>query len=259
MPLHIIKLAVGCESVKELKSWVAERMRTAKSKGLPRHHIHITRMTPKRVDEVLDGGSLYWVIRGEIAAREKIIAIEPFRDKDGIGRCRLVMQPKVIARDAAADARVSGLALFRARATLRRISVRRGRALRICPNRCAANCAISVCSSACDLSGRRQGASAVTIPKPLPIRCRQLALPAGFGILVDDVEQFRLDAHFAEIQAELFAEQRRQALAPFVRYVRRQPVVDCHAAEHHAGSLRQAVTDATDQHQHAAEVAAAGP
>ena len=96
MPLHIIKLAVGCESVKELKSWVAERIRTAKAKGLPRHHIHITRMTPKRVDEVLDGGSLYWVIRGEIAAREKLIGIEPFRDRDGIGRCRLVMQPKVI-------------------------------------------------------------------------------------------------------------------------------------------------------------------
>jgi hypothetical protein len=54
-------------------------------------------MTPKRVDEILAGGSLYWVIRGEVAAREKIIAIEPFRDKDGIGRCRLVMQPKVIA------------------------------------------------------------------------------------------------------------------------------------------------------------------
>jgi hypothetical protein len=96
MPLHIIKLAVGCESVKELKSWVAERIRTAKQKGLPPHHIHITRMTPKRIDEVLDGGSLYWVIRGEIAAREKLIAIEPFRDKEGIGRCRLVMQPKVI-------------------------------------------------------------------------------------------------------------------------------------------------------------------
>src|SRR6202042_927880 len=97
MPLHLIKLAVGCESVKELKGWVAERMQTAKKKGLPRHHIHITRMTPKRVEELLAGGSLYWVIRGEIAAREKIIAIEPFRDRDGIGRCRLVMQPKVIS------------------------------------------------------------------------------------------------------------------------------------------------------------------
>ena len=97
MPLHLIKLAVGCESVKDLKSRVAERMKIAKKKGLPQRHIHITRMTPKRGEEILAGGSLYWVIRGEIAAREKIIAIEPFRDRDGIGRCRLVMQPKVIA------------------------------------------------------------------------------------------------------------------------------------------------------------------
>jgi hypothetical protein len=97
MPLHLIKLAVGCESVKELKSWVAERALKAKQNGLPRHHTHITRMVPKRADELLAGGSLYWVIRGEIAAREKLLAIEPFRDRDGIGRCRLVMQPRVIA------------------------------------------------------------------------------------------------------------------------------------------------------------------
>jgi hypothetical protein len=97
MPLHLIKLAVGCESVKELKGWVAERMRAAKAKGLPRHHIHVTRMVPKRDGELLAGGSLYWVIRGEIAAREKIIGIEPFRDGEGVGRCRIVMQPKVVA------------------------------------------------------------------------------------------------------------------------------------------------------------------
>lgn len=97
MPLHLIKLAVGCDSVKELKEWVTERMKAAKKKNLPLRHVHITRMTPKRIEELLDGGSLYWVIRGEIAAREKILAIEPFRDRDGIGRCRLVMQPKVIA------------------------------------------------------------------------------------------------------------------------------------------------------------------
>ena len=113
MPLHLIKLAVGCESVKELKGWVAERMATAKKKGLPLRHVHITRMTPKRDEEILAGGSLYWVIKGEIAAREKIIAIEPFRDKDGIGRCRLVMQPKVLGGLAAADAPVPGLALPR--------------------------------------------------------------------------------------------------------------------------------------------------
>ncbi|MGJ4927976.1 DUF1489 family protein [Bradyrhizobium sp. HKCCYLS2038] len=97
MPLHLIKLAVGCESVKDLKDWIAERMLAAKKKGLPQQHVHVTRMTPKRVEEILDGGSLYWVIRGEVAAREKIVGLEPFRDGDGIGRCRIIMQPKVIA------------------------------------------------------------------------------------------------------------------------------------------------------------------
>jgi hypothetical protein len=97
MTLHLIKLAVGCDSVKELQDWVRERMRQAKAQGLPRKHIHITRMTPKRNDELLDGGSLYWVIKGQIAARERLIGIEPFRDKAGVGRCRIMMEPKVVA------------------------------------------------------------------------------------------------------------------------------------------------------------------
>ena len=96
MPLHLIKLAVGCDSIKDLQDWVRLRMRQAKEKGLPLHHIHITRMTPKRDEELLDGGSLYWVIKGQIAARERIIGLEQFRDKAGIGRCRIVMQPKVV-------------------------------------------------------------------------------------------------------------------------------------------------------------------
>lgn len=97
MPLHLIKLAVGCGSVKDLSRRIAERMKSAKQHGLPRHHVHVTRMTPKRDGELLAGGSIYWVIKGEIAAREKLIGIEPFRDRDGIGRCRLIMQPKVFA------------------------------------------------------------------------------------------------------------------------------------------------------------------
>ncbi len=98
MPLHLIKLAVGCESVKELKGWVSERMQTAKKKGLPRHHIHITRMTPKRVEELLAGGSLYWVIRGEIAAwREDHRDQSRSATRTGSGAAALVMQPKVMA------------------------------------------------------------------------------------------------------------------------------------------------------------------
>ena len=155
MPLHLIKLAVGCESVRELKGWVAERMKTAKKKGLPQRHIHITRMTPKRGEEILAGGSLYWVIRGEIAAREKIIAIEPFRDRDGIGRCRLVMQPKVIPVMQRPMRPFQGWRYLAPQRCAAGFGGRRAPASPRCPSRCAANCAISVCFKAFKRSGDR--------------------------------------------------------------------------------------------------------
>jgi hypothetical protein len=97
MPLHLLKLCVGCDSVQDLDDWIKQRLKEKKKKGEKPEHTHTTRMVPKRADELVDGGSLYWVIRGEILCRERLIAIRPFTDKDGIGRCRLVMQPKVIA------------------------------------------------------------------------------------------------------------------------------------------------------------------
>jgi hypothetical protein len=96
MSLHLMKLAVGCDSVADLTGWIKQRIKQRKARGEKPEHIHTTRMVPKRTDELLDGGSLYWVIRGQIACREELIAIRPFVDKDGIGRCRLVLRPKVI-------------------------------------------------------------------------------------------------------------------------------------------------------------------
>ena len=95
MPLHILKLCVGCDSVKDLEGWIKQRLKALK-KGARREHIHTTRMVPKRAEEVLDGGSLYWVIRAQIMCREKIAAVRPFVDREGVGRCRLVLVPKVI-------------------------------------------------------------------------------------------------------------------------------------------------------------------
>jgi hypothetical protein len=96
MSLHLMKLAVGCDSVADLTAWIKQRLKQKKAQGEKQEHIHTTRMVPKRMDELLDGGSLYWVIRGHIACREELIAIRPFVDKDGVGRCRLVLRPKVI-------------------------------------------------------------------------------------------------------------------------------------------------------------------
>jgi hypothetical protein len=96
VPLHLLKLCVGVDSIQDLEDWIKTRLKEKKKKGEKPEHTHITRMVPKRADELADGGSLYWVIRGEILCRERLIAIRPFTDKEGVGRCRLVMDGKLV-------------------------------------------------------------------------------------------------------------------------------------------------------------------
>lgn len=95
MPLHLIKLCVGCDSVEDLEGWIRQRLKERRKRGQKPEHIHTTRMVPKRAEDILAGGSLYWVIRGAVMCRERIIAIRPFIDAGGIGRCRIVMDGKV--------------------------------------------------------------------------------------------------------------------------------------------------------------------
>ena len=97
MPLHLIKLAVGADSLADLREWMAERMADAKRRRVPLRHAHITRMAPKRTEQVLDGGSLYWVVKGMISARQQILGLEPFVDADGIGRCKIWLGETVVA------------------------------------------------------------------------------------------------------------------------------------------------------------------
>lgn len=94
MTLHLIKLCVGCNSVQDLEDWIRQKQKG--KRGGKREHIHRTRMVPKQAEELSDGGSLFWVIRGEIACRQRILDVRPFRDKDGIGRCALALEPKVV-------------------------------------------------------------------------------------------------------------------------------------------------------------------
>lgn len=96
MALHLIKLCVGADSIQDLRDWVSERSLTAMAAGLDPHSIHTTRMVPKRVEELLDGGSLYWVIKGQVSARQKLLDLRTFTGGDGIQRCELVLGPEVI-------------------------------------------------------------------------------------------------------------------------------------------------------------------
>ena len=97
--LHLIKLCVGCDSVQDLEDWIKERLKARRKGGAGggrKQRNHITRMAPKRADELVDGGSLYWVIRGQIMCRERILAIRPFVDKDGVGRCHIALDCKPV-------------------------------------------------------------------------------------------------------------------------------------------------------------------
>ncbi len=94
--LHLIKLCVGCDSVADLEDWIQQKLKEKKKTRQKPEHIHTTRMVPKRAEELIDGGSLYWVIRGQVTCRERILDIRPFTDKDGIGRCRVVLDGKLV-------------------------------------------------------------------------------------------------------------------------------------------------------------------
>lgn len=97
MPLHLIKLSVGTDSIADLQGWIDDKIKAQKKRGVKKpERIHTTRMVPKRADELKDGGSIYWVIKGQILCRETILDVRPFTDKDGIHRCKLVLDPKCI-------------------------------------------------------------------------------------------------------------------------------------------------------------------
>jgi len=96
MALHLIKLCVGADSIEDLREWVSQRSLTAMAAGLEPHSVHTTRMIPKRMEELLDGGSLYWVIKGQVRARQRLLDIRSFTGGDGITRCDLVLGPEVI-------------------------------------------------------------------------------------------------------------------------------------------------------------------
>ena len=91
MALHLLKLAVGIESVADLARVQKARRAERRAAGEGAGTFHFTRNFPRRAEEVLDGGSLYWIIRGEIVARQRILAFEE-RERPGKKRKRCAIR-----------------------------------------------------------------------------------------------------------------------------------------------------------------------
>lgn len=92
----MIKLCVGVDSVEDLADWQVKRAKEREKKGKPANPFHDTRMTPKRAEEMLAGGSLYWVIKNHIVVRQKLIGFEQVKDKDGKAMCRVHLDPELV-------------------------------------------------------------------------------------------------------------------------------------------------------------------
>jgi hypothetical protein len=96
MALNLIKLCVGCDGIEDLEEWIAFRLDERRRAGDPVEFFHTTRMVPNRTAELVEGGSLYWVIKGNVQCRQRLLEVRPFIDGDGIGRCHLMLDPKVV-------------------------------------------------------------------------------------------------------------------------------------------------------------------
>ena len=90
--VNLIKLSVGTENIDDLADWQATK-RAQTPEGLPRH---VTRMWPKREDEILNGGSIYWVIKGVVQCRQRILRLDEYIGQDGIRRCAIVLDPAFV-------------------------------------------------------------------------------------------------------------------------------------------------------------------
>ena len=97
MPLHIVKLCVGAASIEDLADWQRGRLAEQKKADVKKPQIfHTTYQSPKRQTELLDGGSLYWVIKGIIAVRQRLIGSAVGQKDDGKPACRLLLDPKLV-------------------------------------------------------------------------------------------------------------------------------------------------------------------
>lgn len=100
MALNLIKLCVGCDGIDDLVDWIAATLSEKKRRGLVPEHVHRTRMMPKRIEEIVPGGSLYWVIKGQIRVREAILDLRAVKDASGISHCDIVLSGEVIEVEA---------------------------------------------------------------------------------------------------------------------------------------------------------------
>lgn len=97
MALNLVKLCVGADNVDDLADWQKERLAEQKRAGVAKPILyHRTYQTPKRQSELMDGGSLYWVIKGVILVRQRITGFSEGRKDDGSPCCLIHLDRRIV-------------------------------------------------------------------------------------------------------------------------------------------------------------------
>lgn len=98
--LHLVKMAVGIESVRHLRAVQQKRLKANLEAGLGPLVQFVTRNRPTRAEEILADGSMYWVIKGAIRARQRVLGLDPVLDHDGRRACAIRFDPDLVATEA---------------------------------------------------------------------------------------------------------------------------------------------------------------
>jgi len=96
MTVHLVKLCVGIETPRELAEWQAERLKRLAQAGKTPELCHRTRQTPRRRSELLDGGSLYWVVKGFVLVRQRVLDLRADTKDDGTSCCGIVLDAELV-------------------------------------------------------------------------------------------------------------------------------------------------------------------
>lgn len=136
MTLHLIKLSVGPESLADLVAWQTKRLREKKCDGEKPELIHITRQTPKRGEELLAGGSIYWVIGGWIVGRQKLLELRPMA-RESVPHCGLVYAPEMVRVKQRRHRPFQGWRYLQGNDAPPTYAV--AKSTKICPRKCGAN------------------------------------------------------------------------------------------------------------------------
>jgi hypothetical protein len=95
MTLHLIKMSVGTEDLDDL---IEHRRRRREREGDGPCRVY-TRHMPRRREEVLDGGSIFWVIKGLVRARQRVLGLLRGRDPEGRACCVLELDHALVATE----------------------------------------------------------------------------------------------------------------------------------------------------------------